>query len=31
LYWRELNASITAALLRAGVQAMEERSQQAVL
>jgi hypothetical protein len=30
LYWRELHASITAALLRAGEQAMEERSLQAV-
>jgi hypothetical protein len=32
LYWRQLDASITAALLRAGEQALEEeRSQEAVL
>jgi hypothetical protein len=31
LYWRNLDATITAALLRAGEQAMEERSQQVVL
>jgi hypothetical protein len=30
-YWRKLDASITAALLRAGEQAVEERSQEAVL
>ena len=31
LYWRKLDATITAALLRAGEQAIEERSQEAVL
>ena len=31
LYWRQLDATITAALLRAGEQALEERSQEAVL
>jgi hypothetical protein len=30
-YWRKLDATITAALLRAGEQAIEERSKQALL